>query len=242
MTAQLSREELITSEIADFFAGFVEVHTELGGPNTVEEAQIQLTERVLAVLAAMSSEPVYQVNDGAGSHTWSDCSKDIFDLYSDHRKRIVYAAPPAPVAVDEIAEQAGVNPAIADAYMQGYHDAESRKIAPVAVHDKWPEKLTWSHHDDMTQAEVLAWNNAIDACRAAMQAEPVSAAYKLPDGWIKCSERMPENMSTVIVSNGTDIGHMWWDGDNWTSWHRCDSVPEDVTHWMPLPAAPEQEV
>lgn len=40
--------------------------------------------------------------------------------------------------------------------------------APVAVPDKWPEKLTWSHHDDMTQAEVLAWNNAIDACRAAM--------------------------------------------------------------------------
>ena len=39
---------------------------------------------------------------------------------------------------------------------------------PVAVPDKWPEKLTWSHHDDMTQAEVMAWNNAIDACRAAM--------------------------------------------------------------------------
>lgn len=43
--------------------------------------------------------------------------------------------------------------------------------APVAVPDKWPEKLTWSHHDDMTQAEVLAWNNAIDACRAAMLKE-----------------------------------------------------------------------
>lgn len=52
--------------------------------------------------------------------------------------------------------------------------------APVAVPDKWPEKITWSHHDDMTQAEVLAWNNAIDACRAAMQAEPVTAANTLP--------------------------------------------------------------
>lgn len=40
--------------------------------------------------------------------------------------------------------------------------------APVAVPDNWPDKLTWSYHDDMTQAEVLAWNNAIDACRAAM--------------------------------------------------------------------------
>lgn len=40
--------------------------------------------------------------------------------------------------------------------------------APVAVPDKWPEKLIWSHQDDMTQAEVLAWNNAIDACRDAV--------------------------------------------------------------------------
>lgn len=39
--------------------------------------------------------------------------------------------------------------------------------APV-VPDTWPRKLIWSHHDDISQAEVLAWNDAIDACRAAM--------------------------------------------------------------------------
>lgn len=45
--------------------------------------------------------------------------------------------------------------------------------APVpAVPAKWPEKLTWSHHDDLTQAEVLAWNNAIDACRSALVPVP----------------------------------------------------------------------
>ncbi|MDV2874452.1 hypothetical protein [Phytobacter diazotrophicus] len=45
--------------------------------------------------------------------------------------------------------------------------------APVpAVPAKWPEKLTWSHHEDMTQAEVLAWNNAIDACRSALVLVP----------------------------------------------------------------------
>lgn len=42
-------EALIASEIADFFAGFVEIHTELGGPNTVEEAQQQLTDRVTRI-------------------------------------------------------------------------------------------------------------------------------------------------------------------------------------------------
>lgn len=45
---------------------------------------------------------------------------------------------------------------------------EKLRTAPVAVPDEWPEKLTWSYQDNMTQAEVMAWNNAIDACRAAM--------------------------------------------------------------------------
>jgi hypothetical protein len=42
-------EALIASAIADFFAGVVEIHTELGGPNTVEEAQQQMTERVVSI-------------------------------------------------------------------------------------------------------------------------------------------------------------------------------------------------
>nr|WP_320337921.1 ead/Ea22-like family protein [Citrobacter farmeri] len=45
--------------------------------------------------------------------------------------------------------------------------ANAAPPAPV-VPDEWPKKLTWSHHDDISQAEVMAWNNAIDACRAAM--------------------------------------------------------------------------
>ncbi|MFV5906271.1 hypothetical protein [Klebsiella oxytoca] len=57
MTNKLTRD-IIQSEIADFFAGVVEIHTELGGPNTVEEAQNQLTERVLACVPAVDSEPV----------------------------------------------------------------------------------------------------------------------------------------------------------------------------------------
>ncbi|HFT1604678.1 TPA: hypothetical protein ACH270_005408 [Klebsiella oxytoca] len=60
MTSKLTRD-IIQSEIVDFFAGVVEIHTELGGPNTVEEAQNQLTERVLACVPAVDSEPVAEV-------------------------------------------------------------------------------------------------------------------------------------------------------------------------------------
>ncbi|MFA2493507.1 DUF551 domain-containing protein [Escherichia coli] len=98
-----------------------------------------------------------------------------------------------------------------------------------------------------------AVNQVENACRADMlaapavqaeqlfgnteQVEPVSAANKL-GGWIPVSERMPETMTSVLVT-GTWFHHAvsFWDGASW-----CDLDYEPpVTHWMPLPAAPKQE-
>ncbi|QLX04277.1 DUF551 domain-containing protein [Citrobacter freundii] len=62
------------------------------------------------------------------------------------------------------------------------------------------------------------------------------------DVWVACSERMPEGMTDVHISNGHDVGQGWWDGDTWQTQHDYYSVPGDVTHWTPLPAAPQQEV
>lgn len=70
-------------------------------------------------------------------------------------------------------------------------------------------------------------------------AQPVSSGYKLPGGWMACSDRMPDadgaywcwfgkEEPSVIqqrVCIWNDRNHEW-----------CDSA---VTHWMPLPAAPE---
>ncbi|MFV4850507.1 DUF551 domain-containing protein [Citrobacter freundii] len=86
------------------------------------------------------------------------------------------------------------------------------------------------------QAYVDGWN----ACRAAMLQAGNSPV--IPDGWIPVSERMPEGMKTVITSNGFDIGQGWWDGECWKLFDCHDVVPGKVTHWMPLPAAPQQEV
>ncbi|HHK8142799.1 TPA: DUF551 domain-containing protein [Serratia marcescens] len=86
---------------------------------------------------------------------------------------------------------------------------------------------------------LWSYNNGWNACRAAMLAQPVSSGYTLPDGWIACSERMPDadgaywcwfgkEKSSVIqqrVCIWNDRNHEW-----------CDSA---VTHWMPLPAAQE---
>lgn len=66
------------------------------------------------------------------------------------------------------------------------------------------------------------------------------ASLEADEGWVACSERMPEGMTDVHISNGHDTGQGWWDGDIWQTQHDYYSVPGDVTHWMPLPAAPQQ--
>ncbi|HCP9985486.1 TPA: DUF551 domain-containing protein [Escherichia coli] len=103
-------------------------------------------------------------------------------------------------------------------------------------------------------AEVRGWNS----CRAAMLhgAEPVSQTYKLnelsgnspvtPDGWISCSERMPDTKTAVLVAVEFDRKGDWrmkWAtyipghpdaNDGWiipgASWK--------PSHWMPLPEPP----
>lgn len=99
-------------------------------------------------------------------------------------------------------------------------------------------------------AEVRGWN----ACRAAMLqgSQPVSQTYKLnqlsgnspatPDGWIPVSERMPEPYEYVLVTDGFDgceVMRVNTDG----YWGTAKSLyPGGITHWMPLPTAPQQEV
>lgn len=60
------------------------------------------------------------------------------------------------------------------------------------------------------------------------------------DGWVKCSERMPEIGQEVILFNGVVRS-----GYYYTEYGDFADVAEDVftignaTHWQPLPARPE---
>lgn len=75
-------------------------------------------------------------------------------------------------------------------------------------------------------------------------AQPVSGCYKLPDGWIACSERMPELDKRVLLYFGSYDGHIedgCIDDDGDGPYHYFfdgDSLQQEPTHWMPLPASP----
>ena len=108
---------------------------------------------------------------------------------------------------------------------------------------------------------IVGFGEGWNACRAAMLngAEPVSQTYKLnelsgnspvtPDGWISCSERMPNDKQYVWCwgkSYGwtecdTFEGYYDWSRNKW--WAVTDDGEEPaskVTHWMPLPEPPQE--
>lgn len=62
------------------------------------------------------------------------------------------------------------------------------------------------------------------------------------DGWISCSDRMPDKLIPVIVMY--EDGEMWsamWNGNRWDDGAEYPD-PHSVTHWREMPAAPQQEV
>ncbi|HAT3816457.1 TPA: DUF551 domain-containing protein [Citrobacter freundii] len=126
----------------------------------------------------------------------------------------------------------------ADRYSISCYDLTPLYAAPQLPHPAVPDEIDVNDPALDTHRKWMAegWNR----CRAAMLQAGNSPAAQ--DGWIPVSERMPEGMTDVHISNGHDVGQGWWDGDTWQTQHDYYSVPGDVTHWMPLPAAPQQEV
>lgn len=98
----------------------------------------------------------------------------------------------------------------------------------------------------MTEEELNATVNGYNACRAEMLAQPVSGAYKLPEGWIACSEQMPDDEQECLVQTHSGFRYVSFYDEHTGLFYdipggnQVDCVEHIlVTHWMPLPAAPE---
>jgi len=86
----------------------------------------------------------------------------------------------------------------------------------------------------------------ISACRAAMLAAAQQSPGSEPDTvtgkWIPVSERMPEDRISVILWD-TEIGEVTsghYSHKTQTFYHCGDAIENEITHWMPLPAAPQE--
>ncbi|MEA4652315.1 DUF551 domain-containing protein [Klebsiella pneumoniae] len=93
-------------------------------------------------------------------------------------------------------------------------------------------------------AEAMLLQRAIDILLNKAGSPP-----EIPDAWIPVSERMPESNKFVLVSNGVWVGQGLYDDsehlesdEHWQDEHRefINVLHHPVTHWMPLPAAPQK--
>ncbi|WP_149542154.1 DUF551 domain-containing protein [Escherichia albertii] len=129
-------------------------------------------------------------------------------------------------------------------------------VVPAAL----PENDDEDGHDidylEPSEVYALGRTSGWNACRAAMlhSAEPVSQAYKLnalagnspvtPDGWISCSERMPDDgQHVIILCDGAFVLYAQYrDGEFFDIVRNGDEFFEtqsrNVTDWMQLPEPP----
>ncbi|HFI3895539.1 TPA: DUF551 domain-containing protein [Escherichia coli] len=220
------------------------------------------------VLASLEAEPVaYIFKHPAGKLFWAltdESNKDQSDVIP------VYAAPPVPVVpaalpenddedghdidylepseVYSLGRTAGWN-ACRAAMLHGAEPvSQTYKLPPLSSREV--NDAAWKLHNMLTEHGPLngcQFNNLkecfYEALKVAMRNYPVT-----PDGWISCSERMPDTKTAVLVAVEFDRKGDWrmkWAtyipghpdaNDGWiipgASWK--------PSHWMRLPEPPQE--
>ncbi|WP_077899002.1 DUF551 domain-containing protein [Escherichia coli] len=112
---------------------------------------------------------------------------------------------------------------------------------------------TCAFHTDAQKA--AQWLQACDGNRVQEYVKlerlrnALSGNYPVtPDGWISCSERMPEDTKMLLAFSQGEIVAAYW---NWVVnpidykkyrafTYLSGNILDDVTHWMPLPEPPQE--
>ncbi|EHK3829359.1 TPA: DUF551 domain-containing protein [Escherichia coli] len=211
------------------------------GSNVVLPAE-EAEELARIALTSLEAEPVaYIFKHPAGKLFWAltdESNKEQADVIP------VYAAAPVSVVPDNASEP------LAYAYKELTPEIMRNHLAVF-------ERYGIAPNDSSTTIQALRIAlDGIERSDAMLHgAEPVSQTYKLnepsgnspvtPDGWISCSERMPEKYDFDIwvfsPSRGVLDG-LQWDGSMFTD-DEYQFVIHDATHWMrkAYPAAPQQD-
>ncbi|EEZ6029926.1 TPA: DUF551 domain-containing protein [Escherichia coli] len=234
--AELTKEWL-KQTIAEYEANRDELPFGLDTNSAIELQAFKLA------LASLEAEPVaYIFKHPAGKLFWAltdESNKEQADVIP------VYAAAPASVVPDE------ASGSLAYAYKELTPEIMRGHIAVF-------ERYGIAPNDSITTIQALRIAlDGIERSDAMLHgAKPVSQTYKLnklsgnspvtPDGWISCSERMPDTKTAVLVAREFDRKGDWrmkWAtyipghpdaNDGWiipgASWK--------PSHWMPLPEPP----
>lgn len=213
-------------------------------------------------LASLEAEPYGYVHKAAYEQAGSCGLSGDHEAYRDSSTHIaVYTATPAPVSVPAAME---IDDDFDSAFEHGKavgwnaYRAAMLQAEPVSNSDELPLDYLQGHKDGLEWAAQLAeanhpqtgdwlYDDPIDLARAIRKGPDMPTVQAgnypvTPDGWISCSERMPDKLIPVMVMY--EDGEMWsamWNGNRWDDGTEYPD-PHSVTHWREMPAAPKQEV
>ncbi|EKQ1945413.1 DUF551 domain-containing protein [Escherichia coli] len=177
----------------------------------------------------------------------------------------LYTAPPAPVSVPAAME---IDDDFDSAFEHGKavgwnaYRAAMLQAEPVSNSDELPLDYLQGHKDGLEWAAQLAeanhpqtgdwlYDDPIDLARAIRKGPDMPTVQGgnspvTPDGWISCSERMPDDgQHVIIICDGAFVLYAQYrdgeffdvvrDGDEF-----FETQSRNVTHWMPLPEPPQE--
>ena len=221
------------------------------GSNVVLPAE-EAEELARIALASLEVEPIgfrCRRNDNLGD--WSYVYHREPDDFE--RKHLViegiYAAPPAPVVPEEKPMPNALS-MLEREITQLIGDAQEATVTGYElIAEAWrlmdgqdPKTSDWhSKASKYLNSNIVEKvdDDRIEAVKAVLRR--LSGNYPVtPDGWISCSERMPNDAQWCVVN--TEYGYYvqcWSEGQGWLG--DDISIPEcDVINWMPLPEPPQE--
>ncbi|HAJ7879421.1 TPA: DUF551 domain-containing protein [Escherichia coli] len=237
------------------------------GSNVVLPAE-EAEELARIALTSLEAEPVAWLLSGGGAK--NNVSFDSGNAYADPLREVtpLYTAPPAPVSVPAAME---IDDDFDSAFEHGKavgwnaYRAAMLQAEPVSNSDELPLDYLQGHKDGLEWAAQLAeanhpqtgdwlYDDPIDLARAIRKGPDMPTVQAgnspvTPDGWISCSELMPNDKQYVWcwgksygwTECNTFEGYYDWSRNKW--WAVTDDGEEPaskVTHWMPLPEPPKE--
>ncbi len=220
-------------------------------------------------LASLEAEPYGYVHKAAYEKTGSCGLSNDREAYRYSSTHVaVYTAPPAPVSVPaEMEMDDDFDSAFEHGKAVGWNACRAAMLQaePVSNSDELPLDYLQGHKDGLEWAAQLAeanhpqtgdwlYDDPIDLARAIRKGPDMPTVQAgnspvTPDGWISCSELMPNDKQYVWcwgksygwTECNTFEGYYDWSRNKW--WAVTDDGEEPaskVTHWMPLPEPPKE--
>ncbi|ECO3182453.1 DUF551 domain-containing protein [Salmonella enterica subsp. enterica] len=177
-------------------------------------------------MASLEAKPVRYLNKFSGTCVTLEQQSNAADDVAVYMP--LYAAPPAPVVPEEKPMPNALSMYAVDA------------VAAIAEVRGWNACRTAMLNGDIFRENSISSTNNFREIAETSTNSPAT-----PDGWISCSERMPDNDESkpIAIFTGKCLGQgmfvATYDDDGFFDyWEGMEII--GVTHWMPLPEPPQE--